>query len=294
MTAFAKASHSSGTVGAQVTIRSYNSRFLDFSLHMPEICHPFEEDMKKIISRTLQRGRIEIRVMIEDESPDPDLYEADLDRAASYFKALEQIKDHLGLDEKAGLGQVLLARNMIQPLKKELDADFLWKALSGALERASLDLDQMRQEEGLNLYRDLLDRVSAIENRLVRLEELAANIPEIYKKRLMDRLSKLTADIQSSDPVEIDPIRLAQETAILADKSDVSEEIVRLKSHILQFRQIMDTHDSQGRKLNFLIQEFNREFNTIGSKAGHADLSHMVVDLKSELEKIREQVQNIE
>ena len=128
-----------------------------------------------------------------------------------------------------------------------------------------------------------------IEDNLKQIEKDAAKIPLIYKKRLMERISFLTSDTEG-----LDPVRIAQEAAIIADKSDVSEEIVRLYSHIKQFRQILDSDDSEGRKLNFLIQEFNREFNTIGSKAGNAFLSHMVVDLKSELEKIREQVQNIE
>ncbi len=147
----------------------------------------------------------------------------------------------------------------------------------------------MRRKEGKNLYSDLTARIDYIAKNLKTIEKDAAKIPPIYKKRLMDRISYL-----SSDTDVIDPVRISQEAAILADKSDVSEEIVRAYSHINQFREILDSEDSEGRKLNFLIQEFNREFNTIGSKAGNASLSHKVVDLKSELEKIREQVQNIE
>lgn len=147
----------------------------------------------------------------------------------------------------------------------------------------------MRKAEGKNLYSDLSSRIDYIEKNLKQIEKDAADIPLIYKQRLMERISYLTSDTE-----ELDPVRISQEAAILADKSDVSEEIVRLYSHIKQFRDILDSDNSQGRKLNFLIQEFNREFNTIGSKAGNASLSHRVVDLKSELEKIREQVQNIE
>ncbi|WP_022668169.1 YicC/YloC family endoribonuclease [Desulfospira joergensenii] len=294
MTAFAKASESSGHITADATIRSYNSRFLDFALHLPEICQPFEEEIKKIISGLHQRGRIEVRINIEDDSTEPDLYQADMVRAESYFRVLTQIREHLQLESGPTLDQVLSARNLIQPAKKEIDAALLWEAVSGAVESASADLDRMRCREGENLYKDLAGRMDFIEKSLAGVETLAKEIPKIYRKRLMERLDRITADINSRDSVQIDPVRLAQEAAILADKSDVSEEIVRLHSHIKQFREVMDSGDSQGRKLNFLIQEFNREFNTIGSKAGHADLSHRVVDLKSELEKIREQVQNIE
>ena len=147
----------------------------------------------------------------------------------------------------------------------------------------------MRRQEGENLFRDLTARLEDVEARMGEIEIQAASVPEMYKARLKDRLAALTEDAD-----QIDPVRLAQEVAILADKSDVAEEIVRIASHIKLFRQIMDENQSQGRKLNFLIQEFNREFNTIGSKAGNTKLSHAVVDLKSELERIREQVQNIE
>jgi len=158
-----------------------------------------------------------------------------------------------------------------------------------SVEEAGSHLNLMRKKEGENLYSDLASRMDYIEKNLVEIEKEAAKIPPVYKNRLMERISYLTSDTEG-----LDSVRVSQEAAILADKSDVSEEIVRLYSHIKQFRDILESEDSQGRKLNFLIQEFNREFNTIGSKAGNADLSHMVVDLKSELEKIREQVQNIE
>ena len=149
-------------------------------------------------------------------------------------------------------------------------------------------LDTMRTTEGLNLAKDLLARVDDIEKRLDIVETDAAALPALYRQRLMERIEILTTG------VEVDPVRLAQEAALLADKSDISEEIVRVRSHIQQFRDIIAADEPGGRKLNFLIQEFNREFNTMGSKSGKAALSHTIVELKSELEKIREQIQNIE
>lgn len=289
MTAFAQASEKNGTITADVTIRSYNSRHLDMVLHCPESCLVFEEDIKKIISRTHGRGRVEIRLSILDETVDQDLFDVDELRAASYFKALTKINDDLGLKDNVNISHMLSARNIIVPAKKEQDRTTLWSAIGPCVESASMELDKMRILEGENLDTDLCKRIDYIEDQLTFIEKGAEQIPVAYKKRLMDRIERLSSDTQA-----LDPVRLNQEAAILADKSDVSEEIVRLHSHIKQFRQIMDAPESQGRKLNFLIQEFNREFNTIGSKSGHADLSHKVVDLKSELEKIREQVQNIE
>ncbi|WP_457553434.1 YicC/YloC family endoribonuclease [Desulfobacula sp.] len=289
MTAFSQVSNTFDTITADVTIRSYNSRHLDIAFYGPESCQMFEEDIKKIIAKIHDRGRIEIKLFVQDDAKDPALFEVDDARTISYFNALKKIKEDLNLSADISLADILSARNVIVPSKKTLDSKNLWKAVETAMEKASSSLSFMRKEEGKNLYSDLTARMDYIESALKALEKEAEQVPMIYKHRLMERISYLTSDTE-----ELDPVRISQEAAILADKSDVSEEIVRLYSHIKQFKGILDSEDSQGRKLNFLIQEFNREFNTIGSKAGMADLSHKVVDLKSELEKIREQVQNIE
>jgi uncharacterized protein (TIGR00255 family) len=289
MTAFAQSSITVDSITADVTIRSYNSRYLDIAFHCPESCQSFEDSVKKIIAQTHQRGRIEIKLSVLDETRDLDLFDVDEARASSYYKALRRIDGLLDLKDDISVAHVLAARNIIVPSKNEQDADLLWKAVQPAIEACSKSLDEMRKQEGENLFKDLIERIDYIESNLMQIEKDAQQIPLAYKKRLMDRIATLTAETD-----EIDPVRISQEAAMLADKSDVSEEIVRLYSHIKQFRSIMNESVSQGRKLNFLIQEFNREFNTIGSKAGNASLSHNVVDLKSELEKIREQVQNIE
>jgi len=289
MTAFSQVTKTCDTITADVTIRSYNSRHLDIAFYCPESCQVFEEDIKKIIAKTHARGRVEIRLSILDDAKDPDQFEVDDAKAISYYQALKKIKEDLNLSVDISMGNILTARNVIVPSKKEQDSQKLWEAIRPCMETAGINLDIMRKKEGENLFLDLTARVDYIETNLELIEKDAAKIPLIYKKKLMDRIAHLTLDTE-----ELDPVRLSQEAAIIADKSDVSEEIARLYSHIKQFRDILDSDDSQGRKLNFLIQEFNREFNTIGSKAGNASLSHMVVDLKSELEKIREQVQNIE
>ena len=289
MTAFAKTGHTRETVTAEVIVRSVNSRHLDFSVYMPEACQAFEEEVKKIIIRYHQRGRMEIRITVQDDSLETDQFTVDEAKATAYFQALQQLNRCLNLSEDPGLDQVLCAKNIIVPAPKQLDPQLLWQVVSAAVENAARELDQMRKKEGAHLYQDLAARLDAIENQMALVKEQAKEIPVIYKKRLEERLERLTPDTEG-----IDPVRLAQEVAVIADKSDVSEEIVRIISHVQQFRDVMNADQSQGQKLNFLIQEFNRELNTIGSKAGNAQLSHMVVDLKSQLEKIREQVQNIE
>lgn len=289
MTAFAQAVFTFDTITADVTIRSYNSRHLDIAFYCPEACQVFEEDIKKTIARLHARGRVEIRLHIQDTAGDLEQFEVDKIKAASYFHALQTLKKELNLTGDISLDQMLSVKNLIVPSKTDLDSQKLWKALLPAIEDASAQLDTMRKEEGRNLYGDLAARIDYIENSLNQVQELAGQIPEIYRQKLLERIVRLTKDTD-----EIDPVRIAQEAAVLADKSDVSEEIIRLHSHIKQFREILDAPESEGKKLNFLIQEFNREFNTIGSKSGNAQLSHAMVDLKSELEKIREQVQNIE
>ncbi len=289
MTAFATGTAADAELGIDMTVRSYNSRFLDFNVHLPEACQPFEDQIKKIMGQHHTRGRIEIRLSLTDDTTDQDFFEVDTQRALGYFKALKDLNTALGIEAPVSLDQVLGAKQIISLAKKEVDPDLLGRVITQAAEAAARDLDLMRRQEGDNLHQDLSARLDDIEGRMARVKELAKQIPQNYKLRLEERLAALTSD---GDP--IDPVRLAQEVAVLADKSDVSEEIVRIYSHIKQFREIMEEPESQGRKLNFLVQEFNREFNTIGSKSGSTELSHLVVDLKSELEKIREQVQNIE
>ncbi|MFN2436918.1 MAG: YicC/YloC family endoribonuclease [Desulfotignum sp.] len=289
MTAFAKAVHTQDAVTAEAVIRSYNSRHLDVAVYLPDICQGLEEEIKKIVTRYHHRGRIEIRVTVQDERAQESGFDVDDARAAAYLKALKQVTRGLGLSREPDLTDVLSAGHIIVPAAHDPNQPLVTAVVSEAVDLAARHLDQMRRAEGDHLYHDLMARIDAIEAQMDQVKELAVDIPVLYKKRLEERLARLT-----TGQGEIDPVRLAQEVAILADKSDVSEEIVRIASHIDQFRKTMNAEQSRGQTLNFLIQEFNREFNTIGSKAGQAALSHRVVDLKSQLEKIREQVQNIE
>ncbi len=290
MTAYAEGSNTENMISAEVVIRSYNSRYLDIALHSPETCIQFEDKIKKLVKEKITRGRVEIRLSLKDESEDAIEFEPDLKRALAYLKALETLKNTLSLESEINLDHFLNIRDIIKPVNKQTDPVLLWSAVQGAMDEAIESLNTMREQEGQNLAEDLNSRLIFIENKLDIIQKQADIIPEIYRQKLTKRIAALTSDIES-----LDPVRLSQEAAILADKSDISEEIVRSRSHIKQFKEILKTeNESGGRKLNFLIQEFNREFNTMGAKAGKVELSHIIVDVKSELEKIREQIQNIE
>lgn len=310
MTAYSEASHNENSIQCNVEIRSYNSKNLDISLYLPRAFNRYEDAIKKLIAAKLSRGRIEIRVVIEDQSDDCAMFQVDIPRALSYYKALLQLKEQLnsqfpldsGFSTDSGITiqQILEGKDMIKPAeKREVDDILIWETVSKTMGNALDSLESMRASEGDNLAKDLAERVNYIEGALAKIEVEAALMPQIYKERLVERISALMNTNLVNNETQnlehlIDPVRLAQEVAILADKSDISEEIVRARSHISLFRDIIKSDEAGGRKLNFLIQEFNREFNTMGSKSGKAELSHIVVDLKSELEKIREQIQNIE
>ena len=290
MTGYAEAYSTFSMITAEVVIRSYNSRYLDIALHLPEVCIKFEDKIKKLVKEQIVRGRIEIRISVKDEADDAIEFELDEKKALAYFKTLSRLKKNLSLESEISLDHFLNVRDIIKPCSKQTDPLLLWSALQGAMDEALKSLNTMRLQEGKNLAEDLNSRLFFIEDKLDIIQKQADIIPEIYRQKLTKRIASLTSDIES-----LDPVRLAQEAAILADKSDISEEIVRSRSHIQQFKEILKKeNESEGRKLNFLIQEFNREFNTMGAKAGKVELSHIIVDIKSELEKIREQIQNIE
>ncbi len=309
MTAYAAASHLESCIQCDIEIRSYNSRHLDIALYLPRSFSRYEDGVKKLVAARLARGRIEIRIAIEDQSEDAVQFQVDESRAEAYYNALLQLKSKFNLKPDISIENLLDGKDMIKPAEKnqnndqnkergndsdkdqnqDQNDDLPWQAISRAMGMALNELDAMRASEGSNLAADLLERIDCMEKALNQVESEASCLPRIYKARLMERIATLTSGME-----EFDPVRLSQEAALLADKSDISEEIVRARSHVTLFREILSSPEPGGRKLNFLIQEFNREFNTMGSKAGRAELSHMIVELKSDLEKIREQVQNIE
>jgi len=212
-----------------------------------------------------------------------------MDRARSFSDALTKLKEDAKMDVTVSMEFLTGSSRILKPTDKEKDTDTIWERIESCLLEAVSSLEEMREKEGRMIAQDLSNRLNAIEVSVKKIEKASESLLPVYQERLRSRIEELTKGI-----VELDSDRIAQEAAFLADKSDISEEIVRALSHIEQFRVIQRSEEPAGRKINFLLQELGREINTIGSKTGKTDVSHTVVDMKSELEKIREQIQNVE
>ncbi|MBT8365856.1 MAG: YicC family protein [Deltaproteobacteria bacterium] len=289
MTGFAAAEIIDGENAVTADIRAFNSRHLDIALRVPSNYMRLEEKIKGLIARQIVRGRLEVKVQIKDPSEGAVAFEIDWIRARAMHAALSRLKKELDLKNEISLDQLLSVGGMIKPNETIDESGRTWPMVRECITRALDDLETMRLKEGAFIADDMAARLDLIETSLVEIKADSDDLIGQYQKRLKDRIAALI-----QDTVELDPARLAQEAAYLADRSDISEEIVRARSHVEQFRRIMASEEPAGRKLNFLLQELHREFNTIGSKICHAGTSHRVVDVKAELEKIREQIQNVE
>lgn len=275
------------TYGAE--IRTLNGRYLEISVRAPRQLMPLEERVRKLVATRISRGRVDVFVRVRDASEKVSEIEVNLPLAKAYYKALLELNEALDIEEKVGLQTLLGLEKIIVATEPEADLEKTWTILSSCIGEALEGVDVMRISEGKAVYQDFERRLQSVEEGLSRIKALAPSVLSEYHSRLKERLAVLT-----QGKVELDPNRLAQEAAFLVDRSDVTEEIVRAESHVKQFQSMIESGGPAGRALDFLLQELNREVNTIGSKGGNAQLSHMVVTLKGELEKIREQVQNIE
>ena len=290
MTAFGNAERTGKAGNVTVEIRSFNSRYLDISLRVAHGLLPFEDKVRALISEKVSRGRIEIVIRLHEEEDQTTQFQIDEAKAKAYHDSLVKLKDLLGLeDTPIPLDLIVGEGGIINPVEIEKDYNDSWPVVADCLSEAVSDLDRMRIKEGDSIGRDFRGRIDLLEKNILKIKNESRDLLLHYRQKLNERVSTLTEGI-----VELDSSRVTQEAAFLADRSDISEEIVRIQSHIEQFRKFVSADASCGRKLNFLVQELNREFNTIGSKTVKADVAHLVVDAKSELEKIREQVQNIE
>ena len=289
MTAFATAENSVDELTVKIEIRSYNSRHLDIFLRVPPACQPLEEKIKGLITDRVARGRLEIRVQVDDSSEEALALEVDFSRAEALVAVFKELKSQFDLKNDITLEMLLGAGGIIktgETLEKE---DIVWPAVKHCLQLALDDLEAMRQKEGDFIAKDFEHRLNFLKACLKKIHKNSDDLLPQYQERLKERVALL-----AQGSVELDPARIAQEAAFLADRSDISEEIVRAESHLDQFDQIMNAVEPAGRKLNFLLQELNREFNTMGSKVGNAEVAYLIIDVKSELEKIREQIQNVE
>ena len=290
MTAFAKNQTEADGFIVGCEIRTYNSRYLDVSIRLPAMYRLYENNLKQLVSTRIQRGRVEMTLFISDRREQQAVrFTVDTAKAAGYHMALTQLRESLGLDGPIPLDLVARAEGVITPLEPEAPGEFEWHHINATMETALAELDEMRQKEGAFIAADLTARIDTLAALVGFINDHSAGLVADNYRRIKERVTALVGDM-----VEIDETRIAQEAAFYVDKADISEEIVRAESHIEQFRKAMDDNTSCGRKLNFLLQEFNREFNTMGSKTGSPEVSEKVVTAKIELEKLREQVQNVE
>ncbi len=289
MTGFAATERIVQDFTVSMDIRAYNSKHLDLMLRLPAGYLHLEEKIKTRIAERIARGRMDIKIQIKDHSEDAIAFEIDNGRVRAIQSALTELKNEYGIHNEISLELLMSIGGIIKQTEKVAEAEIIWPVIEECLTNTLDNLEAMQKKEGDFIAADLQNRLDYLDDCIGEIKNNADGLLSHYQQRLKERLAALTRET-----VEIDPGRLAQEAAFLADRSDISEEIVRAKSHVRQFRHIMNSEEPGGRKLNFLLQELHREFNTMGSKIGQADTSHKIVDVKSELEKIREQIQNVE
>ncbi len=289
MTGYGRGTVSKETFTATVELKTVNNRFLDINLRLPYELQSMEADLKKIITHRLSRGRVDVN--LQTERTEEIVYELNRPLIAGYLSALKQMQDEFSLSGEPDLNVIARLPNVLQTTKNDLDEKFV-EGIKNALVLALHELENMREMEGEILKTELEHLLNEIEKHIPVIEKESESVAEEYRQRLTKRISDMLA--KSDSQIELDQARLAQEVAFLSDRSDISEEIQRLKSHIEQFRQIMDEDKEIGKRLDFLTQELNREANTIASKTQNLKVKESALSIKSAIEKIREQVQNVE
>ena len=289
MTGFGRGEAQKHGYVATVELRSVNSRYCEISPRTAKSISDKEGDLQRIIKEEFSRGRISVSVQIEEPAAQTAPLRVNVTAVKNYTALLEEVRAAAGLEDPIRLEQLLRYPDIMESVEKPVDEEkHAWNATVEALALACKAMRAMRLQEGDALRRELVDRLDGTETKLREVERLAPLRVTSTKERLQQRLSEVLEDGR------IDADRLEFEMSMLADKLDVREECVRLDSHLVLFREAISSGEAVGRKLNFLAQEMNREVNTIGSKSNDAEMSHLVVGMKEELEKIREQVENVE
>lgn len=289
MTGFGSAAVQDSAFSISVELKTVNNRFLDINLRLSSELQPLESTIKKIISNRLTRGRVEVNLQY-DRSSDIE-FELNRPLIGGYLAAMRAMQDEFELSGEPDINVIARLPNVVSPKKNEPSAEFL-QAVEDVFSLALDDLELMREKEGSLLRDELNSLINAIESRIPVIETHSEAVAEEYRARLTKRITDMLA--KSDSQIDIDQARLAQEIAYLADRAEIAEEIARLRTHIGHFREIMSDKKDVGKRLDFLTQELNREANTIASKTGNMTIKENSLAIKSEIEKIREQVQNVE
>jgi uncharacterized protein (TIGR00255 family) len=288
MTGFGRGEGQTSLGKVFVESRSVNHRYCDINIKLPKRLIPFENRIKELIRSQVSRGRVDVSVKLDAEGEEKVQLNVDFHLAEQYYRALQSLKKKLQLKDKITLGLLAGAKDLITAKEEAADLDPYWQEIVPILKRSFQDMDEMKRSEGETLAKDVKQRLEKIAEHLVGIKEQFPLRVDAYRNRLYEKIRSLLGGI------EMDASRFQQEVAFLAERTDITEEIVRAESHLAQFLTLLKEEEPVGRKLDFLLQEINREVNTVSAKANDAEISQRVVEIKGELEKIREQVQNIE
>ena len=287
MTGYGKSNMSKNLREYQVEIKSVNHRYLDVSVKMPRSLSYLEEEIKKAVSSKLTRGKVDVFITFNNNSLEGRDIKINTEIARMYIKELRNLAESEGIVADIPVTEISKLPDVLT-IQNNQDDETIKNELIEVSSKAIDNLVDMRKVEGEKIAQDLLIRIQDIEEKVKKISSLSTGLIEEYVVKLNTRIKDLLQD------QEIDEARLAQEVVIYADKCSIEEEVTRLNSHIYQFRELLNSNEAMGKKLDFMIQEMNRETNTIGSKANNLEITNEVINMKTQLENIREQVQNIE
>ena len=287
MTGYGKSNMSKNLREYQVEIKSVNHRYLDVSIKMPRSLSYLEEEIKKVVSSKVTRGKIDVCITFNNNSLEGRDIKINTEIARMYIKELRNLAESEGIVADIPVTEISKLPDVLT-IQNNQDDETIKNELLEVSSKAIDNLVDMRKVEGEKIAQDLLVRIQDIEKKVKKISSLSTGLIEEYVVKLNTRIKDLLQD------QEIDEARLAQEVVIYADKCSIEEEVTRLNSHIYQFRELLNSNEAMGKKLDFMIQEMNRETNTIGSKANNLEITNEVINMKTQLENIREQVQNIE
>ncbi|PZR06321.1 MAG: YicC family protein [Archangium gephyra] len=288
MTGFGSGTATAGSESLTVEIRSVNHKFCEVKVRVPRELSALEPTLVKLVKDRVARGAIDVTVRRAARTSTGVVPQVDLPLAKEYLRAWRELGKELGLGESVSIRDIATSLNVIRLEEPQLPLEDANKAVEAALVIAIEQLHRMREKEGVALKADLSNRLGLVATWVKEVQALAPKAIEAYRARLSERIAEL------SQGLAVDPQRLAQEVAFFAERTDVAEEMTRLDSHLVQFEELLRSKEPSGRKMDFLVQEMHREVNTTGSKSQHADISARVMQLKAELERVREQVQNVE
>lgn len=288
MTGYGRSQETVGGMNITVELKSVNSRYLEFSPRVYKNYSFLEEKMKSYVQSVISRGKVECNVQIDSLQTDDVFVQINESLALGYVNAVNELCEKFNLENDFKVSDLAQHNDIFAIRKSPADEDKIWESVKSVLDNAVVSFVKMREAEGEKLRSDILSRADIIISCVEKIEERSPQTVKEYNDKLLERVRQILGD------TSVDESRLLTEVAVFADKIAVAEETVRLRSHIDQLRRFMNSEEPIGRKMDFLVQEINREANTIGSKASDIEIARTVIDIKAEVEKIREQIQNIE